>query len=244
MTTDQLIDNQGERVRNPLFGEYRALLTRFCVLLRAYSLETRPFKSTDSIFFFRLSPERQRAVVSHFRTYIEACEHVHASGVSALVNKTLLWRMFVSLKVRPEAGLLELISDDDFIEIYNADYVQVFRNPVFFSVCSYSIDELLCRPWWELFYRAQEVTESIFNVAAGVFSGRLKGIVSYDLPAHTVDELDSPRLYQSVVENRFVSPLYDSNNKVAAAVNVIRGISCVSRAGASADRGGEHVSRA
>ena len=46
-----------------------------------------------------------------------------------------------------------LITNENIVEVYNLDHVQLFRSINFFDLCNYSLLDLLARQWFELFER-------------------------------------------------------------------------------------------
>lgn len=209
-------------------NSFQQLTLRFCELAGKEGIWVRPYRPQGPLYFERLPEPLQHATLDHFARYLAVCEECLEGGAHLADDRSFLWRMFRKLGVHPVSTLLSEIEDNDVIEIYNADFIQVFRNLKFFTLCSYTLDDLLCRPFWELFRREARITEALLAVAQNIYKDNVKGSQHLELGPHVLDEIEGPRKLRSVVENRLVCPLYDHGGSVAALVSVIRPISCQS----------------
>lgn len=207
---------------------FRLLTERFCELAGREGIWARPSGSQGPVYFRCLPDRLQLSTLDHFHRFLEVCEEAQDAGNRLADDRSFLWRMFRKLGVHPVSTLLAEIDDNDVIEIYNADFIQVFRNLKFFTLCSYTLDDLLCRPFWELFQREERITRALLSVAGDIYSKTVEGIQRLDLGRHFLVETDGPRRLRSEVENRIVCPLYNTAGDVAALVSVIRPISCQS----------------
>ena len=203
-------------------GAFAATVERFGRLARQEGLSVRPFPGTAPEWFPRLPEPLQAAVLEHWRRYVEVCEETQREGHLLRQDGHFLWRMFGKLGVRPRADLMSVIEQGDIVEIYNSDFVQIYRNLPFFEVCSYSLDELLSRPFFELFRRDEPVTAAIVGVAQKMLAGEMDGIYAWPIGVHTIEETESPLRLRSVIEQKFVSPLYDATGRPVALLNTIR----------------------
>lgn len=215
-----------------LSAAFTLLLRQFCTWAGEEGFELIPSRS-GNLHFAALSEPRQIQVFDAFSEYVAIAEEVRKHGWHLRDDQKFLWAMIKKLGLRPSAGLFDQLTDDDFIEIIDLSGIQLFRNLRYFTVCSYTLDDLLCRPWYELFSRDLSVSDSLNRTIGQMLGSGLAGVYPYDAGVHHLDEIDSVLRFRCQIENRFISPLFDSSQKVAAAVNVTRLVSCVARAGAS-----------
>jgi hypothetical protein len=201
---------------------YFALLARFTELAQRAGV-TVAASHPGRLYLANLEDARQVAVLDNLRTYVEVCEDVTRDGKSLTDSNHFLWRMLLKRRLRPSADLFELFEDGDIIDVYDMNgFVQIFRNMRFFSVCSYSLDELLCRPWYELYARDERVTLGIHTTALTFASRTTQNTQYLDLGEHVLEEIDSEAGYRFLIVNRFLSRLTDDAGRPAAIVNVAR----------------------
>ena len=207
--------------------EFRELWQEFALLAREEGVAVTPYRGDGPVFFPQMPAEMQLATLNAFRSYVELCREVRAEGHALRDNQFLLWRMFQKMKVHPPSELMSELTEGEVIEIHNSEFVQVFRNLRFFELCSYTLDDLLCRPFWELFQRDESVTGSLIQMGQSVFSGETPGVLQLTVPEHVVLEIDSEARLLSVIQHRVAAPLRDAEGNVRAGVTLIRSISCV-----------------
>lgn len=186
-----------------------------------------PFKGESAIHFPALDLERQTNILNSLNRYVQLCREIIEAGQKISNDRVVLWRIISSLRLKPTGDLFDQIDDGDLIEIYDDRNIQIFRNFQFFRVCSYTLDDLLCRPWWELFRRDLNIINRIMKTAEKIYAQNMRHSISLDFGRHTVDEIDSPRRYHAVVENKILSPLIDNSGRVSAIVNVVKVHSCL-----------------
>lgn len=205
------------------------LTERFCLLLQRESLTVKPYGDGGPVHFSALPDPLQEHVLQSFEKYVGVCVETIAGGWSLRDDAQVLWRMFKSLRVHPCNELMASIEQGDVIEIYDTNYTQVFRNIAFFSICSYTLDELLARPFYELFRRDESVTAQLIQVGTEMFGGRLSGVHQWTVGQHTLNEVGSPALYEMEMQEKIASPLQDTSSQVKAILTTCRILSCVSK---------------
>lgn len=208
--------------RTERLAAYRALLTEFALMGQGAGLKITPFRGDGYLYFSDMPEHLQDALMAGFGSYVGVCREVLSEGGSLRDDQILLWRMFQKLKVHPPSDLMSQIGDGNVIEIYNGEFVQVFRNFNFFELCSYTLDDLLCRPFFQLFKREEWVTQKLMEVGFLFFSNQISGVYPWNTGEHTILEIDSDERLLSVIENRIAAPLFNAAGQVEAVVNVIR----------------------
>ena len=106
------------------------------------------------LFFNRLIPTQKKSVIQSLQTFVTICQKSIASGNELKDSRQLLWYAMKELGLTFDSQLFESIKNTDTIEIYNKENIQIFRNFNFYQHSSYSIEDLFCRPWMDLFRRA------------------------------------------------------------------------------------------
>lgn len=221
---------------SPVVQEMAKLMTDFAALVGGHGLDVKAYAGERPAYFAGLEPTVQNKVLSRFRQYVDVCQELAATGVSLHDDRQLLWCMIKKLGLRPSSELFSTLAHGDVVEIYDcAEMVQLYRNLRFYDVCSYSLDDVLSRPWFELYRRDEAVMQKVQDAAGRAIASRSTSIVHYAAGVHEMEEIDSVSMNRNLVENRFLAPLVDAGGQAQAVVNVIRPISLMSRrAGAAA----------
>jgi hypothetical protein len=129
--------------------------------------------------------------------------------------------MLKRLGLRPQSDLFGRLHSEDVIEIYDvAQQTQVYRNLRYFEACSYTLDDLMSRPWFELFYRDPQVSAHVAEIVNEAISAEPPRLVPFATGVHTIQEIDSPDRLHCRIENRFLAPLFDRYGRASAIVAV------------------------
>lgn len=137
-------------------------------------------------------------------------------------NQRSLWaalKMFGMPSFKDD--IFSLIEEDDVIEIYRYDNIQVFRNLNFHDICSYELPELFVYSWDQLYYRDQKYTDMILAAAVKVFTGEHKGIYdTKDLEPYNIFEVFSPKKYKLLLKQKYFYPLKTVDGQVIYGIAV------------------------
>lgn len=213
--------------RSERVAEFKELLIEFCRFAEEEKVALKPFNGDGPMWFGEMPEQFQGPVLGAFRAYVELCREVRGEGISLRNDQFLLWRMFQKLGVHPPSELMSEMRSGEVIEIHNGEFLQVYRNLRFFELCSYTLDDLLCRPFWQLFQRDEAVTESLIKMGQSVFGGDTQGVLKLETPEHVVLEIDSEARLLSVIQHRIAAPLRTATGEIKAGVTFIKSISCV-----------------
>lgn len=115
-------------------------------------------------------------------------EHWRIGQIDRLCELRSLSRYLSSRRLvlaRPE--LMNLIDEDDVIEIYNTEGIQIYRSWSCFRVCSYSLVDLLLHDWDTLYERPTSVVAHISECIANALSPDLP-LVTYGVPEYLIAE--------------------------------------------------------
>lgn len=206
-----------------LIEDFRSLTRRFCQILESVGIEQAAHGTEGPQYFAKLPPEQQIATIANFHRYLQVVESELSLGVTPHQESQLLWSMLSRLKLRPNSDLFRQVKDDDIVEIYEtAGFVQVYRSLRFFKVCSYDLDDILCRPWYELYERDSSVTSKIFQTVSLASKPGNQSSIAYDLGPQELREVDSKNNFHWLQEMRLVSPLFDKTKHITAVVNIVK----------------------
>jgi hypothetical protein len=204
-------------VDSPIVGKFRLLVEGFASILHDEGIAIEPYVGDFPRQFCSLDGDQQGAVLSSFERYLQVCAETIASGYHLKSDRQLLWQSLKNFGLCPTSDMMEHIEDGDLIEIYTNTGIQIFRNARLFPHCSYSLDDLLCKPWWQLFRRDQAVTDEILAMTRDLYSGRNPNTQIYTMAPFYLEEVESPRLYRCLVQNKIMSPLRDKQDSSSIA---------------------------
>lgn len=200
----------------------RALLEDFCAGAQKHGYEIRPYTLNSLPHFIKLEHSIQLGIFQNFSRYCKVLRDAEMNGISWKDNKQIVWRMISELGLRPPSNLFSKFDDAEVIEIYDSRFVQVFRNLAFFEVCSYSIEELFCFEWTQLYKRPQSATDQLIELCTKVFKGEIREAVHSGVPDHLLHEIFSTRQNIIKMEQRWISPLFDETGTPAGVVGTTK----------------------
>lgn len=189
-----------------LVDEFRILTEDICAMLATGGLKRRPYKP-GLPYFRKLSPERKDHVFRNLDFYRTLCsEHIN-EGYKIQDSKSFTWRALNKLNLVPPSDMFDKLLDEDIVEIYSSESIQLFRNFRFFEVCSYSLEELCCIEWWHLFDRDQEEAKNMVAEIGRLLKGEIRGGFAPDVRPHVTSETQSEEKLVMDYEMRWIAPL-------------------------------------
>lgn len=181
-----------------------------------------PFSSPSMPFFNKLNHIDKLKVISELKSFNEICEQILSEGKALTDAKAMTWYALRKFNLHFPSDLFDFINDENVIEIYNRDNIQIFRNFNFFDVTSYTLEDLLCRPWVDLFSRLNsEHTMSIINTCNKFYSKELTAVTPLShVGKHKIVETDSPFGLNVDAVVDFVAPIYDKTKYPAGFIAI------------------------
>lgn len=216
-----LVVNAEDRGTSTRVREFGALAQEFAALSGREDVHIVPFRGEGPAFFAALPEPMQNDVLGRFREYVGIARDVVSEGGSLRNDQMFLWRFFQRFRIHPPSNLISEITAGEIIEVHDINFTQIFRNMRFFDLCSYSLDDLLCRPFWELVHRDPAISAMLVEQAGHYFSGRWTTMRLLDIPEHVVQEIDSTRLLTVRVRHRLAAPLRDVQGAITAVASFL-----------------------
>lgn len=191
------------------FKEFCATVLQMHRLAAQLGSTFRVFSETSDIKLLKLPESEFTSIVSRLKIYKDVFQM--ASEQKDLLNtvqeKQLLWFALRSLRLAPPAEFFNILQDNHIVEVYMGTR-QVYRTFNYYSLCSYSLDELETTPWDQLFARKDPtVLEKLFADVAVALKDRR--IVYSETPPHSVVETASALKNEFMYKLEFVAPLTD-----------------------------------
>lgn len=172
----------------------------------------RVFSDFENIKLLSLPESEFKSILNRLKIYRDVFQMASEQKelFNAVQEKQLLWFALRSLRLAPPSGFFNAIKDDQLVEVYMGTR-QVYRTFNYYSLCSYSLDELETTPWDQLFTREDpRLVEKIFAEVAVALTER--HIVYSEIPAHPVAEAASALQNEAMYKLECIVPLTDLDN--------------------------------
>ncbi len=126
-------------------------------------LKTFSFESLES---FKKAPvHTQIKVADKLTRYFFLMQVLETNPEALRSTQSLLKYLSQKWKIKFQPGFIESVQQDDIVEIYDADFCQVFRNHRFLEACSYDLLRVEIEEWPQLFERSPTVTGQLIQEA-------------------------------------------------------------------------------
>lgn len=173
-----------------------------------------PYAHPSLPIFSGLPVERQKAILDHFLIYYRILASAETDHIEFNDNLMLTWWALRELKMKPSSDLFSNLSKTDVIEIYDNEGVQIYRTLNFYNLTTYTMEDMLCTPWYELFSRDSKVTEQLMECMARVLKSETQGIIHPDVADHVVKETRNPYFKPRLVRCKLISSLEGPDKKL------------------------------
>lgn len=200
---------------------FRILADEIASTLRQEGVFVRPY-TANLTHFSALPPAQKQRVLNLLGFYRDLCiEHIE-DGYKIKDSKSFTWRALQKLGLTPTSDLFSRILDDDVIEIYSSENVQLFRNFRFFELCSYSLEELYSVAWWYLFEREETVGPKLISEVMKIIKGEIRHGFRPDVDPHVIVESQSEEKLVIDYDVKWVAPVM-AENTIEGFVAIERG---------------------
>lgn len=206
---------------NPLAQGVRENVLTLSNILLQLGIEKPAFSDEKALEKFNsLDEQAQLRIFRNYERYVSAASNMMTRDPQALKNNlNLFWYFIKELGFRSSSDLFSHLSPSDIVEIYDSSGIQLYCSLNFFPLTSYSLEEIICFGWDELYKRDTDLTETIYRDVGHVLSGQCKQVYFLSIPEHEVREIFGPQKYVTKIKQKFFAPLFDKNNNVCAFVH-------------------------
>ncbi len=202
-----------------------ALLREFAQRAQLEGMPVKTFSESRPLHtvFAQAPLLRQQKTYENFKQFYDVCADAIRNEIPLVQGSRLLWRMISKLGLTPCSDLFDKIEEEDVLEIYDCELMQVFRNFKFLELCNYSLDQVLSYQLTELFQRPHAITMTMLDQVQKLLSNDGKGsTVVADIPLHTLEEVMTPEKAQFLIEHRYFSPLYNDDKTIVGFVSTLK----------------------
>jgi len=210
---------------------YAILAKRISDLVVIDGIVARPWKDPSLPYFTKLSESAQEDLLHYLEIQGDVIARVSHGGHDLLKScRRLALGFLKDSGLEPASDLLDHLEDDDYLAAYNHKQQMIFLSPNHLRLTSYSIEDLLCRPWPVLFRRNEMIEKILISRAIEFGRGlRTQTLVNSDIPPHFLTEVESTEVRSVTVQSKLYSPLF-RDGQSAGFVSVNRSMPSISRA--------------
>ncbi len=196
---------------------YHSQISRNIQLLKEFLLRHNiiPHETHQEVNFSLAPTYLQVAIDRMISEYLQVCEDLEKNQEPFLNSRRALWSFLKLKKFTFHEDLFPKIEENDCIEIYDLNGIQLFRSFDFFKICSYSIEEILVHPFHELFYREPEISSLVMKQFQEIIEGKLTCVQKPIYPEHWVTELKAKTPRATYMIPGVIAPLKQANNMKA-----------------------------
>lgn len=199
--------------------KFRELAIQYSQLSEMAGVPIAAYREGSADRFARMEIHEQENILGGLQLSVDICLSAIQNNVKVeRHNLSLVWWALQRLGLRPGSDLFTELKNNDLIEIYNKNSVQLFRTFNMFGCISYSIEEVFSHTWWELFRHDEHVMQQMLKATEIITKQEVRSTVFLGTPPHEVEERFSPRRRKAVLDMRLFAPLFDQNGRIGGYV--------------------------
>ncbi|KYG63054.1 hypothetical protein AZI86_15145 [Bdellovibrio bacteriovorus] len=194
---------------------FKKLTEELASFLEKEGVVVRPYSDPQMFYFRKMSDEQQRETISGLKHFLSAVKRVLLQGKSLkdaeFFVKTAL--NYFGVEPHPEFQL-RAYDIDVVVEFYSLKGLQLFRTFNYFELTSYTLEDIYCRPWHDLYERPEDFSENMFGqIEKMVSEGNAKESLLFG--SHTIKERLSLERLEIFCDGMHVAPLVRGGKIVA-----------------------------
>ncbi len=209
-----------ETLKNSNLNQFRRLANEISKLAENVNVNIISYRDEGLPCFSKLDGNQQLEVLKQLNSYLKICQNTLEQYGKDNFSVQMTWSSLKDHGLIPCNDLFDKITSEDVIEIHDMNHKQIFRNLVYFKYCSYSIEDLHCLPWTELYYRPKEDLDQLISYAQMVAKQPPKNTLYCNLGPHLIRELNSLNRYNILNTVKYYSPLFNKQGHMVAAIAI------------------------
>lgn len=217
---DGLLGDKGDW--SEIKNSFAKMLKFFCDYAEIEGLRLKPYGSENLCYFSVLSLAKQQVIYEDLRRYYQICLESIQLHNSLKDNMGQFHLALKKLDIQVEGQVFSALNSEDVIEIYTLDSIQIFRTFNFFHLVTYTLEEIFCRPWFELYERDVFTNEANHKAVKHVLSGQARSPIYPNIPIHDIYEKKEGSRSLTKIKHRFMAPAYNSSEDLTGFINVFQ----------------------
>lgn len=186
-------------------------------LLAKCNFEIAPYEDENLIWFSQLPSADKKRIIQDVSDYIYICSSEYIEKGTLSNSTSFVWRGLNEMGLKFTSDMFGHIKNDQIVEVYSLENKQIFRNLNFFDYVSYTLEELFCRPWTDLFHRPDiENTARIVDVIQSVVGTKTSYFNNNQfVKDHLCEERGSQFEMKVTYKLKSMFPVFSSNKQVS-----------------------------
>lgn len=169
--------------------DFLSQINELAGLLQSIGYQVLPYRDQTLPLYQALSHHQQKEVLKNLKAYCLALSDGMLDE-EELNSTRLAWRFLVAAGYFPNEELFDTLREELYVQIYNFDQFQIFRTLSFFEHCSLTLEEILCRPWWQVWKRSRQDLHILSEVSRqDLFAPTTPRTLRFELPYESVEEI-------------------------------------------------------
>lgn len=158
----------------------------------------------------KLSQQKKLSIHKNFDLIMDTISSEELQALSMLSDDLFTRLCLKKMGIRCPEDFLSTMTEEDLVEGYNTDGIQIFRNLRFMDVCGYSLLDVLSHEWPTLYERSQIITRQLFSAVDKTLQDLSVQLTKLDnlVATHFMKERFSSTRQVCQVSFKHISPLY------------------------------------
>lgn len=202
-----------------LRDRFRTLCESLALLLEHEGMAVRPYANENLIFFQMLSPESQDEAIELLEDYLATAKLVLKDKHSLKESRYFVQKALEYFELSAHPEFVAAAQDPRRIsEFYSLKGTQFFRTFNYFEMTSYTLEDIYCRQWVDLYERPEGLTSQMLaGIAELVEKNSSQTLINIDT-AHFIQERISLERLITNCQGLHITPLYQQG--------VLTGLAC------------------
>lgn len=180
---------------------------------KLFNLSLKPSELPIDDQLNKLSLKKARNVLQSLTQLLHTFTTCEIKTLDPWSNREFLQLSLKELGVTCPTDFIDTLTEDELVEAYNMEQIQIFRNMRYMEVCGYSLVEVLTYDWPTLYERSQVITNQLFKGIEAAL--KTAATVRLDIAPHYMKERMSHTRQMSQVDFQRMTPLFSGPGKLA-----------------------------
>ena len=155
-----------------------------------------------------MAPAEQEWATHRLEDYLNICRQAYRAGDVIKDARFFVRQGLKHFNFSYDTAVEDHIEPQCVVEFYGLDHRQIFRTFNFFEFTSYTVEDLYCRFWFDLYRRDEQVTKDLFESVVPMISGKsMESVYFFNASEHIVEERASLEMLRFWVKACCVTPL-------------------------------------
>lgn len=172
---------------NPANERLMESLGRFAAKIGEYGYKV-PVSSKQSLIKLGEIPDGKKVEIAQaFDLWLQWIDPAEDGDSAERTEKAFLKRALQHYGFHVGEEFWTTFNEDQFVQIYGEDMIQLYRSLNFFNVCGYSLLDISVFEWYVLWDRPRRILDEMFRCSREVLDKNIP-VIKFDAPRHVLRE--------------------------------------------------------